>query len=334
MSAAAAVRRIRHAGTVRVGRAAVEWGERHQVALYLAAIAAGTVVGLAAPMIAPALQHAITPVLAALLYATFLGVPFGRVARAFRDGRFLGAVLALNFVLLPVVVFALSRFVAHDTALLVGVLLVLLTPCVDYVIVFTGLAGGDRERLLAATPVLMLLQLLLLPVYVWLMAGQDAVGAIDPAPFVHAFLLLIALPLALAAATQAASRRHPAIRTVERAGLAAMVPLMMLTLAVVVASQIQRVAGSLGALASVVPLFVAFAVIAGMLGALVARIARLGVAQRRAVVFSGVTRNSLVVLPLALATPFALTPLVVVTQTLVELVVMVLMVALVPRFVR
>ncbi len=36
----------------------------------------------------------------------------------------------------------LSRFVAHDDALLVGVLLVLLTPCVGYVIVFTALAGG------------------------------------------------------------------------------------------------------------------------------------------------------------------------------------------------
>lgn len=34
--------------------------------------------------------------------------------------------------------------------LLLGVLLVLLTPCIDYLIVFTGLAGGARARLLAA----------------------------------------------------------------------------------------------------------------------------------------------------------------------------------------
>lgn len=323
--------RFGHAGRV---RAAVEWSERHQVALYLGAIAVGVIAGLALPSAAPLLEHAITPVLGMLLYATFLGVPFGRLTRAFRDGRFLATVLALNFVLLPAVVFGLSRFVAHDDALLIGVLLVLLTPCVDYVIVFTGLAGGDRERLLAATPLLMLLQLVLLPLYLWAMAGPDAVAAVDPVPFVQAFLLLIVLPLALAAITQAFARRHPAARAVERTGLVTMVPLMMLTLAVVVASQIHRVVGSLGALASVVPIFVAFAVIAGLLGALVSRVTSLGVAQRRAVVFSGVTRNSLVVLPLALATPFALTPLVVVTQTLVELVVMVVMVALVPRFVR
>ena len=66
-----------------------------------------------------------------------------------------------------------------------------------------------------------------------------------------------------------------------------------------------------------------------------ARAARLEVAERRAVVFSGVTRNSLVVLPLAFALPstFAITPLVVATQTLVELVAMIVMIALVPRIV-
>lgn len=35
--------------------------------------------------------------------------------------------------------------------------MVLLTPCIDYVIVFSGLAGGSSDRLLAAAPVLMLL---------------------------------------------------------------------------------------------------------------------------------------------------------------------------------
>jgi len=56
---------------------------------------------------------------------------------------------------------------------------------------------------------------------------------------------------------------------------------------------------------------------------------------RRAVVFSGTTRNGLVVLPLVLALPaeFGLAPLAVITQTLVELVAMVVMVRLVPRLV-
>jgi ACR3 family arsenite efflux pump ArsB len=311
----------------------IEWGERHQVALYLAAIGLGLVFGLAIPDAAGPLEISITPLLGLLLYATFLGVPFGRLAGALRDARFLTTVVVLNFVIVPPIAFGLSRFVAFDQALVVGVLLVLLTPCVDYVIVFTGLAGGSRERLLAATPLLMLAQMALLPLYLWLMVGSEFAASVDLRPFALAFLLLIVLPLALAALTQALAVRTRFARAVTAAGLAAMVPLMMLTLAVVVGSQVAAVTGSLGSLLAVVPLFVAFAVILTMLGAAAGRVARLDTPTRRAVVFSGVTRNSLVVLPLALALPpaFALTPLVVVTQTLVELVVMVALVALFSR---
>lgn len=317
-------------------RVAVQWWDRHQIALYLAAIVVGILAGLALPTAAHLLELAINPVLGLLLYATFLGVPFTAIGRAFRDWRFLGAVLALNFVLLPIVVFALSRFVAGDQALLIGVLFVLLTPCVDYVIVFSGLAGGARDRLLAATPLLMLLQILLLPLYLWVMAGEEVVSTFDARPFIDAFLLLIALPLTAAALTQMLAKKTTTGRAIEGGMLAIMVPLMMLTLAVVVASQVYAVSGSLPQLLTVVPLFVVFVPIAAVLGAVVARLAELDVAGRRAVAFSGVTRNSLVVLPLALALPatFALTPLVVVTQTLVELVAMVVMVAVVPRLIR
>ena len=56
-------------------------------------------------------------------------------------------------------------------------------------------------------------------------------------------------------------------------------------------------------------------------------------AAARAVIFSGATRNSLVVLPLALALPdsLAVAAVVVVTQTLVEVLGMVAYVRLVPR---
>ena len=67
-------------------------------------------------------------------------------------------------------------------------------------------------------------------------------------------------------------------------------------------------------------------------GLAAARVFRLGVPETRSVVFSGATRNSLVVLPLALALPasLAIAPLAVVTQTLVELVGMVVFVRVVP----
>lgn len=74
----------------------------------------------------------------------------------------------------------------------------------------------------------------------------------------------------------------------------------------------------------------------GALGSGVGRAARLGIHQRRSLVFSGITRNSLVILPLVLALPaeYSLTPLVVVTQTLIELLIMVLLINVVPRIIR
>ena len=79
-----------------------------------------------------------------------------------------------------------------------------------------------------------------------------------------------------------------------------------------------------------------FSLVMPLIGGAAARFALLEVASHRAVVFTAVTRNSLVVLPLVLALPAAydLSPLVVVTQTLVELLVMVTMVRLVPNLVR
>ena len=313
-------------------RVSVEWMERHQVALFVVGLTLGAVIGLTWPAVAHPAELAIHPVLALLLYATFLGIPFGRIGRAFKDWRFLSTILVVNFVLVPLVVWPLSRIVAGDKALLVGVLFVLLTPCIDYVIVFSGLAGGDEERLLAAAPLLMIAQMLLLPLYLWVFVGAEFVGSVEFGPFVEAFLLIIALPLLMAAITQLAARWRIG-RRIEKIVMGAMVPLMVATLAVVVTSQVAGVSARLGSLLLAVPVFVLFAAVMLVVGLLAGRVAGLDVPGRRAVMFSGATRNSLVVLPLVLAMPmtFDLAPLAVVTQTLVELVAMVVFVRLVPR---
>ncbi|KQQ18908.1 arsenic resistance protein [Rathayibacter sp. Leaf299] len=308
--------------------------ERHQVAMYLLTVGVALGAGLLLPG-AARLDAAITPVLALLLFATFLGVPFASVLGAFRDGRFLAAVLVVNFVAVPAVVFVLTRPVAGEPALLIGVLLVLLTPCIDYVIVFSGLAGGASARLLAAAPLLMLAQILLLPLSLLLFLGPGAGEAVEIGPFAEAFAVLIVLPLAAAAGLQALAARTAIGRRIEGVVLASMVPLMVATLAVVVASQAGVVGGALPQLGLLVVLYAAFAVVMTLIGAGSGRLARLDVPARRALLFSGVTRNSLVVLPLALAlpAPLDLAPVVVVTQTLVELVAMVLLVRLVPRLI-
>ncbi|MFC7375726.1 bile acid:sodium symporter [Brachybacterium sp. GCM10030267] len=304
--------------------------ERRQVPIYLAAIAVGAVLGALLPRAAGAMETAVEPSIAALLLVTFLGVPLTRFRVSVADGRFLAALLVLNFVVVPVVVWAITRPLAASPALLIGALLVLLAPCIDYVIVFTALAGGDRERLLAATPVLMLAQMLALPVLVPLLGGgaSGVADLIDVGPFIRALVLLILLPLAAAMLIQRVAPRWDLSAT--------MVPLMVLVLVTAVGSQVPLIRTGGVQLLALVPVYAAFLVLATAAGLLLSRVARLEVRAARALTFSGATRNSLVVLPLALAMPaqLALVPAAVVTQTVVELVGMVVLVRVLPRLLK
>lgn len=311
----------------------VERMEVHQVAVYVGAMVAGALVGWAAPGLAPGLEHAVNPVLGALLFVTFLQVPAAELFRSLREGRFLAAVLVVNFVVVPLVVAAMFTLLPDGQAVRIGVLLVLLCPCIDYVIVFSGLAGGSSRRLLAATPLLLVAQMMLLPGFLYLFMGAELADIVEVGPFVEAFLVLIVIPLALAWTVQAWAAHRPAGRRAADAAGTAMVPLMAATLLTVVASQVPKIGGSLGDVAAVVPFYAAFLVVMAFAGLAVARLFRLGAPAGRAVVFTGATRNSLVVLPLALALPdrFAAAGAVVVTQTLVEVVGMVVYVRLVPR---
>lgn len=310
--------------------------ERRQVPVYLGALVVGGLIGAVAPAAEHAFEAAIYPVLGALLYVTFLQVPFDRIKETLKDRRFLWAALFLNFVIVPPIAFVLSRLAPGGTAVEVGVLMVLLTPCIDYVIVFTRLAGGSEQRLLVAAPLLMLVQMALLPAFLYLFVGPDLADIIDPAPFVEAFVILIALPLALAWVTELWAVRSRAGARVKDAADLTPVVLMALTLLVVVASQWPRVQDDLGDVIGVVPIYVAFLVVMAGVGFALARRLRFDTGASRALIFTGATRNSLVVLPLALALSdaYALAPAVIVTQTMVEVLGMVAYVRLVPHFVR
>lgn len=307
--------------------------ERHQLWAYLAAILLGLALGLGAPAAAPAFEALLWPVLALLLAATFTQVPLVELPAAFRDRRFLAAVLLANFVAVPLLVAALLPLLPPDPAIRLGVVLVLLVPCTDWFITFTLFAGGDARRAIAVTPVNLLLQLLLLPFYVWLLLGPGLVAAIPPGPILTAFLLLVALPLGAAfLLEQRARRSKAAARLVARLGWAP-VPLLALVLFLIAAAQADAVAAATAGLGPVLLLFLLFLAGAALIGVLTARLFRLPVPAARTLLFSVATRNSFVVLPFALALPpgWEAAAIVIVLQSLVELFGMLVFLWLVPR---
>ncbi len=311
--------------------------ERHQISIYFGAVALAAMAGLGAPIAVRGLEFLITPAIAMLMYAMFLQIPFLSLRAALGNHRFLGALLLANFVFIPLLVWALTAHLADHQAIMIGALLVLLTPCIDYVVVFTHLGKGDSRSMLSATPVLLLLQFALLPVYLSLMLGGDAAPSVPFAPFLEAFLFLIAAPLILAVATEALAKQSRSVRTWHVAWSWLPVPAMAAVLMLVIGTQIDMIVRDIAKLMPVLPVYVAFAVFAPAVGALAARLFNLPTAAARAVSFSAATRNSLVVLPLALALPADLRVLAataVITQTMVELLAELIYLRAIPAFVR
>ncbi|WP_313646033.1 bile acid:sodium symporter [Pseudomonas sp.] len=311
--------------------------ETRQIPIYFIAVLAALAFGLLASDTARHLERLVTPAIAVLMYAMFLQIPFLDLRQSLGNRRFMGALLLANFVLLPLLVWALTRGLVEHPAILIGALLVLLTPCIDYVVVFTHIGRGDARLTLAATPVLLLMQLALLPVYLASMLGDDNGLTLSIAPFMEAFVLLIVLPMLLAVLTSAGARRSPALAAWNAGWAWLPVPAMAWVLVVVIASQITLVLGQIEQLLPVLPVYLGFMLLAPLLGACAARLWRLPVAQARAVTFSAATRNSLVVLPLALALPEDLRGLAaaaVITQTLVELASELVYVRVVPALIR
>lgn len=306
--------------------------ESRQIAIYFGTIAMAVVVALLVPG-ATIFEAGINAALALMLFVTFLQVPLRDLWQAVTRIRFVAPLLLVNFVVLPLLVLVLVQFLPDDPLVRLGVLLVLLTPCIDYVVTFSHLGRADARLLLAATPVLLIAQMLLLPIYLGIFLGEGAADLVQPGPFIDAFVWLIAVPLLLAALVQLWQARSRAGELTASALGLLPVPATALVLFLVVAAVVPQLASALDAVLGVVPIYIAFAVLAPFVGWGVARGFGLDARAGRSVAFSAATRNSLVVLPFAFAVPggIPVLPAVIVTQTLVELISELVYVRFIPK---
>lgn len=83
--------------------------EQRQVVIYFGVVIVAALAALLAPGLG-ALEAAINPALAVMLFATFLQVPLAELGKAFRQVQFMAALLVANFVAIPIVVALLVQF--------------------------------------------------------------------------------------------------------------------------------------------------------------------------------------------------------------------------------
>ena len=176
--------------------------------LMLSAAVIGLLIGLNVD-IGDAASSLIEPFLMLMLFLVFLSVDLGRFRESFSNVRFLASAVIINFVWTPVLAYVLGlAFFEGSVDLRIGLLMLLVTPCTDWYLVFTSVAKGNVALSSTLLPVNLVLQIVLMPVFLLLFIGQSADFDIASMLGSMAFVLLIPFAASLAVkvlATKASS---------------------------------------------------------------------------------------------------------------------------------
>ncbi|SEN92732.1 Arsenite efflux pump ArsB, ACR3 family [Amphibacillus marinus] len=149
-------------------------------------------------------QHAelfIIPFLLMMLYGLFLTVPITGLKQAFKNTKFLSASILLNFVWNPLLAWGLGGiFLSEHPAVWLGFILLLVTPCTDWYLIFTSIARGNLALSTSMLPINLVLQFILLPSYLFIFSGT--VGAFDSGAIIDSILIVLFVPFLFASLTR------------------------------------------------------------------------------------------------------------------------------------
>jgi ACR3 family arsenite efflux pump ArsB len=158
-------------------------------------------IGIALGKSIPFLEHyagnCIEIFLMGMLFFVFLNVEIKEISKSFSDLRFSVSALLINFIFTPLFTFALSKvFLTGQIDLQIGFIMLMVTPCTDWYLIFTGLANGNVPLGASILPLNLILQIILLPVYLLLFMGTEV--SFGFATIIHSIVLVLIIPLVTA----------------------------------------------------------------------------------------------------------------------------------------
>ena len=252
----------------------------------------------------------IIPLLIGMLYISFLQIPFKDFTSSFRNKKFMITAIIINFFWIPLFAYVLaSLFLGSHPALFIGFIMLMVTPCTDWYLVFTGIAKGNLAISTAILPINLILQVLLLPVYLYLFANHT--GSIQFAELMESIVVVILVPLILAFITKYFLFRRERSLSLEKISI---FPIIFLCFAITAmfASQGELLLSNLDLLLIILIPLVLFFSINFSIGLFVSRQLQFPYADRVSLSLTTLARNSPIALAIAL-TAFPDEPLIALT---------------------
>lgn len=281
--------------------------ERSQPVILMLMILFGLIAGTAFGFDGELSNQIIYGSLIGLMFGIALGTPLSNVLRSFTNIRFFAIAWAMNFIIVPLIGFVLaSLFLRGNDLIFVGFILYVVAPCTDWFLVFTSMARGDVPLGLALLPTNLVLQILLIPLYLWLFAGE--VVPFQLSALLESVVVFILLPFAVAAVFNHAVVRAKGLEWKEKKMAQVPLALQTLTLAIVIflmfASQTQVIIDNAGPLlVTLVPILIFF-LCSFLIVQAISRAIRLKYEEYALLSCTSIARNS----PLVLAIAFGLFP--------------------------
>ena len=178
----------------------MDFVEKYQTVFVLVAILGGLALGQI-PAVPPVADRLILPFLMILLFAAFAGIRLSQLRAAFGNRRVVGSSLLINFVWSPLLAVGLGAvFLRDHPALWVGLIMLIVTPCTDWYLIFTDIADGDVPLVTSLLPYNLVLQLILLPVYLYVFAG--ALVELPAALLIESIVLVLVIPFVVGGMTR------------------------------------------------------------------------------------------------------------------------------------
>ena len=146
-----------------------------------------------------------------LLFILFVSVDLRQVKQAFENVRYTCVALAINFLVTPIIAFVLGQVFFMDSLdVRIGLLMLLVTPCTDWYLVFTGLSKGNVPLNISILPINLILQMVLMPVYLFIFFGSEI--QIQMSSILQSIVFVLCVPFVLALITKVLLRHKMGIK--------------------------------------------------------------------------------------------------------------------------